>query len=238
MSDIFVSYDYQDRSRAAPLVRALKREGWSIFWDRGDSEYMSESAIDPFIAQELDAAKCIIVLWSEAAMTSEAVKAESQHGMLRNNLISVLIDETWLPFGVDRHGSIDLIDWDGDTADMSYRDLTRKIKAHLRHRPVVGSEAEALRDPIEQEPSPDVSMPRKSPFVRAFQENKEFVIAGLLGIFVLGALFLVSQIVDDRNRVITIDEMPTQTRQRPLGTAAPRPQAACSSDDDLIEWSS
>lgn len=225
MSDIFVSYDSEDRARAEPIVRAFEREGWSVFWDKGDKEYIPDDALDAFIANELDAVKCIVVLWSEAAMTSEAVKQESQHGMLRNNLISVLIDETWLPFGVDRIGSIDLIDWDGDPNDMAYRDLVRKVNAHIRHQAAVDSEAERAQRRVQKDKSSDDAKRRPPPFVRALQENKEFVIAGLIGVFVLGALFLVSQIVDDRNRVVTMDEIPSQTGRRSTSAVAPRPQA-------------
>jgi hypothetical protein len=34
MSDIFISYSSEDRDRVLPLVNALEKTGWSVFWDR------------------------------------------------------------------------------------------------------------------------------------------------------------------------------------------------------------
>ena len=34
MSDIFISYASEDRDRVQSLARALKRKGWSVWWDR------------------------------------------------------------------------------------------------------------------------------------------------------------------------------------------------------------
>jgi hypothetical protein len=34
MSDIFISYASEDLPRIRPLVDALERRGWSVFWDR------------------------------------------------------------------------------------------------------------------------------------------------------------------------------------------------------------
>ena len=34
MADIFLSYASDDRERIAPLVAALERQGWSVWWDR------------------------------------------------------------------------------------------------------------------------------------------------------------------------------------------------------------
>ena len=33
MSDVFVSYKAEDRSRVAPLVQALEADGLSVWWD-------------------------------------------------------------------------------------------------------------------------------------------------------------------------------------------------------------
>ena len=34
MSDIFLSYASEDFPRVGPLIRALERHGWSVWWDR------------------------------------------------------------------------------------------------------------------------------------------------------------------------------------------------------------
>lgn len=224
MSDIFISYDQHDKARAEPFARALEYEGWSVFWDK---DFMPDEPTAAFVAQELDAAKCVVVLWSEQAMTSESVRSESHHGMLRNILVSVLIDETWLPFGVERNGLIELLGWDGDTTDAGYQELTRAIEARLAEPEMQLLDAESLRETTERAAAA-AARPRTSPFVRALQKNREFVIAGMIGLFVLGVLFLVSKIVDDANRVAVMEEVATETRRRPTGTIMPPPTGSWS----------
>ncbi|MCP4369800.1 MAG: TIR domain-containing protein [Deltaproteobacteria bacterium] len=34
MSDIFISYDSSDAKRAETIAKALKKKGWSVWWDR------------------------------------------------------------------------------------------------------------------------------------------------------------------------------------------------------------
>ena len=34
MADVFLSYSSKDKDRVQPLVRALEREGWTVWWDR------------------------------------------------------------------------------------------------------------------------------------------------------------------------------------------------------------
>ena len=33
MADIFISYSNTDRDRVIPIVKALEKQGWSVFWD-------------------------------------------------------------------------------------------------------------------------------------------------------------------------------------------------------------
>jgi serine/threonine-protein kinase len=61
MSDVFVSYKAEDRPRVAPLVQALEANGLSVWWDTqiaAGSEWRSD------IQNQLDAARCVIVVWS------------------------------------------------------------------------------------------------------------------------------------------------------------------------------
>ena len=67
MSDIFVSYASEDRSRAQMLTQRLEGRGWSVFWDQ----------TIPFgktwrqtIEKELINARCVIVLWSKSSIDS------------------------------------------------------------------------------------------------------------------------------------------------------------------------
>ena len=65
LADVFVSYKAEDRSRVAPLVRALEEEGFSVWWDThiGGGVHWRED-----IQEHLDAAKCVIVVWTKRSV--------------------------------------------------------------------------------------------------------------------------------------------------------------------------
>jgi hypothetical protein len=71
MVDVFVSYASRDRDAVKPLVDRLERAGWSIWWDR---EIGAGTAFDRKIEQALDQARCVVVVWSKAAVESEWVR--------------------------------------------------------------------------------------------------------------------------------------------------------------------
>jgi hypothetical protein len=71
MSDVFISYANSDRERARELANALSARGWSVWWDRN---IKAGQSFDEVIERELDAAKSIVVLWSQASIASEWVK--------------------------------------------------------------------------------------------------------------------------------------------------------------------
>ena len=61
MSEIFISYKREDEVRVGRLAKALQDAGLSIWWDRslaGGENWRSQ------IENELDAAKCVIVVWT------------------------------------------------------------------------------------------------------------------------------------------------------------------------------
>lgn len=67
-----------------------------MWWD---TEIRAGSAYRPIIERELDAAGCVVVLWSSASVKSHWVVDEAQSGADRNVLLPVLIDNTTIPLG-------------------------------------------------------------------------------------------------------------------------------------------
>jgi adenylate cyclase len=53
MADVFVSYARSDKARVAPLVAAIERQGWSVWWD---PEIDAGQHFDDQIEAELKAA--------------------------------------------------------------------------------------------------------------------------------------------------------------------------------------
>jgi tetratricopeptide (TPR) repeat protein len=105
MSDVFVSYASADRERVIPIVQAIERRGWTVWWDR---KIGAGNAFDREIEKALDEARCIIVVWSEASIESDWVRNEATEGLERGILIPVLLDAIRPPLAFRRTQTIDL----------------------------------------------------------------------------------------------------------------------------------
>ncbi len=95
MSDIFLSYQRDDRNRVKTLAEALERAGWSVWWD---PHLRSGEHFDEVIERELKSAKCVIVVWSDRSIRSQYVKDEAAYALKLNKLIPIAIDDVELPF--------------------------------------------------------------------------------------------------------------------------------------------
>lgn len=130
MSDIFLSYSAADRKRIGPLVAALTYQNWSVWWDRNISV---GKAWNQVIADALESAKCVIVVWSTQSVGSQWVSNEAAEGMRRAILLPVLIDEVHIPLGFRHLQAANLVGWRGDVNYPEFRQLCRGIWA-LTHR--------------------------------------------------------------------------------------------------------
>ena len=127
MNDIFISYDSEDRAIAHKFADALESRGWSIWWDR---EIPLGKAFDQVIEEELNAARCVIVLWSKQSVRSRWVKTEAAAAADRECLLPVLIDDVAIPFEFKRIQTAMLMNWAGDAADPEFKRLVQAIE-HL-----------------------------------------------------------------------------------------------------------
>ena len=99
MADVFVSYSSEDRERLEPIVEAIERAGFSVWWDR---RIGLGSTFDREIERELAAAACVIVLWSARSVESDWVRNEAQEGLDRGVLVPLSIDDVKPPLGFRR----------------------------------------------------------------------------------------------------------------------------------------
>ena len=127
MNDIFISYDSEDRAIAHKFADALESRGWSVWWDR---EIPLGKAFDQVIEEELNAARCVIVLWSKQSVRSRWVKTEAAAAADRECLLPVLIDDVAIPFEFKRIQTAMLMNWQGDPADPEFNRLVQAIE-HL-----------------------------------------------------------------------------------------------------------
>src|SRR5215208_2181787 len=105
MASVFLSYDHEDASRAAPIAAALENAGHSVWWDRhirGGAEYNNE------IEGAVAAADVVVVLWTERSVRSAWVRDEAAEGRDRGKLVPVALDRTKPPMGFRQYQTIRL----------------------------------------------------------------------------------------------------------------------------------
>ena len=121
MPDILLSYAREDEPRARLLATALEARGWSVFWDRRIPHGKDFNA---YIQQQLDAARCIVVLWSKASLASQFVRDEATEG-LNGRLVPALIEAVKQPLGFRQLQAADLSDWHGGLPSRRVRPARR-----------------------------------------------------------------------------------------------------------------
>jgi len=140
MSDIFISYASEDRSRAQMLSQNLERRGWSVFWDR----------TIPFgktwretIERELVNARCVIVLWSKTSIESGWVQEEADDAKRRGVLVPILIEKVQPPMGFRSIQAADLVGWSAAGPAPVFDRLLADIAALIGRLPKEAEETHA-----------------------------------------------------------------------------------------------
>lgn len=129
-SEVFVSYKAEDRPRLAPLVKALEAEGFAVWWDAhigGGANWREE------IQQHLDAARCVIVAWSERSVGSDGrfVRDEASAAQEAGSYVPIKIDRVKPPLGFGEVQAIDFVGWRGKRAAPCFVALVNAVNAHL-----------------------------------------------------------------------------------------------------------
>jgi hypothetical protein len=147
MSEIFISYVNEDRLQAKIIAEALEHQGYSVWWD---VIFPPGKTFDDVIKEELDSAKCIIVLWSRKSVLSNWVKEESSEGVNRNILIPVLIDDVKIPLGFRQIQAAQLIDWSGTLPNPEFDLLLKSVTELVEQKqPPEVTELVELKQPPE-----------------------------------------------------------------------------------------
>lgn len=134
MADVFVSYKAEDRRRIEPLVAGLEAAGLKVWWDvhiGGGSEWRRS------IEEQLDAAKCVIVVWSRRSTAPDGwfVRDEASRAMEHDVYLPVRIDNVRLPLGFGETQALSLVRWKGDRADPRLEAVVRAAQAIVRGEP-------------------------------------------------------------------------------------------------------
>src|SRR5262247_2243806 len=110
MADVFISYASEDRNRVKPLADALQQRGFKVWWDRSLGAGQDYTAI---IERELKVAKAVIVVWTEASVSSTFVRDEAGRARDEGRLVPVLLDAVQLPLGFGAFQAEDFTRWNG-----------------------------------------------------------------------------------------------------------------------------
>jgi tetratricopeptide (TPR) repeat protein len=126
LADIFLSYARPDATAAERIARELGKAGWSVWYDR---ELPAHRAYADVIANELESAPAVLVLWSEAAAASEWVRSEANRARELHKLVQSRLDRTRLPMPFDQIQCADLRGWRGGRRHAGWSQARKSIEA-------------------------------------------------------------------------------------------------------------
>jgi TolB-like protein len=129
-TDVFVSYKAEDRARLRPLIAALEAEGFTVWWDThiGGGVHWRED-----IQEHLDAAKCVIVVWTRRSVGVEGdfVRDEASRARKRGAYLPVRLDPVEPPLGFGEVQAISLKGWKGDRTDPRFLAIAEAIRRRI-----------------------------------------------------------------------------------------------------------
>lgn len=140
MADVFVSYRNEDRACAGRLVGALEAQGLNVWWDR---QLEAGAAWRDTIAHQLEAARCVLVLWSASSVgpLGRFVQDEADRALGRGTYLPVLIDPVPLPLGFGGVQAVGLAGWSGDQHAPPFQFLLAAVRAMLEGEPAPAMES-------------------------------------------------------------------------------------------------
>lgn len=124
MSNVFISYAREDATKADAIRIALEDQGLSVFVDR---TIRAGALWTPVTLDQLESARVVIVLWSEASVGSIWVLGEAAKAAQRRVLLPVQLDDSSLPFPFERFQSASLADWDGTRDHPALKQLLARV---------------------------------------------------------------------------------------------------------------
>jgi hypothetical protein len=151
-ADIFISYASEDRSEAEKLAGRLEALGWTTWWDRRIPPGQDYAKV---IENALNAARCVIVLWSKDSAASRWVVNEAGAAADRGVLVPALIAQTDIPFEFRRIQAADLIGWEPSAHSESFNQLVEAVAAAVKTPPKPAPQPQPFVQPRPQ-PAPPV----------------------------------------------------------------------------------
>lgn len=149
MADVFVSYAKANADQARAVVDALTRAGYSVWID---AQLPAHRAYGDVIADQIRAARAVLVLWSPQSVASQWVRSEADRGRNAQKLVQLMLEPTPLPMPFDQIHCIDLSGWQGEPSAAPWRRVVATL-ADLAMR-----DLEPVGRDQSRSPSPDRSL--------------------------------------------------------------------------------
>ena len=124
---IFISHSHVDHDLVQRFADAFNAR-WpsSVWWT---PEIPPGAEWEERIKAELRSCTCVTVLWSQASVQSDWVKAEARDAKWRGKLVPIRIGDVPLAEEFQDIQTLDMIGWSGDTGDVRFQRLERAIAA-------------------------------------------------------------------------------------------------------------
>lgn len=135
MADVFLSYKREDRARAKEIADAIEKHGYSVFFD---AEIGVGESWNTRIEREVNAAKCVVVLWSERSVnsaTGEWVHNEARLGKARAILAPAFIGDVPAPLEFSSVQAADLRNWRGDVSEAEWVRFIGRVGELVQREP-------------------------------------------------------------------------------------------------------
>jgi hypothetical protein len=184
MSQVFLSYSREDVEAARALAERLERAGYGVWWDY---KLLPGTNFSRAIEQAINAADCVMVLWSALSVDSDWVHAEAAEGLRRHRLIPVLLEEVQVPLEFRQTQAALLL---GPPAGWQPEELDKIVAALARFGGAEGKRPPA--SPIPSPVSPETRLWPSRPGL-AFRLTA-FLTAILLGTSAISAFYWISEI--------------------------------------------
>lgn len=117
---MFLSYAREDVGKAKVLADALLDRGCTVWWDHA---IPPGRTFDHVIEEELDRARCVVVLWSKTAIASHWVLAEASEAARRQILVPAFLEAVRVPLEFRRVQAADLKTWNGEPNHSEFKEF-------------------------------------------------------------------------------------------------------------------
>jgi len=181
MVDVFISYSRANQALVRRLAEAVKRLGYSTWWDDELPPHLSYGDV---ITEKIGQAKAAIVVWSEDAAASEWVRAEADVARNQKKLIQTSIDGRMPPMPFNQIQFAAIGDWQGEEDHPGWIKVKASLEA-LCGTPGVAAPLPAAAPPALS--APPAAMPAAAP---APAPGGGLLVPALLGLLVLAVLLV------------------------------------------------